>query len=550
MLRKLSVENYALIDSLELVPGDSLNIITGETGAGKSILLGALGLLLGNRADAGAIKDAARNCVVEGVFDVDSYGLEGFFAENDLEYDAQTVVRRVISPAGKSRSYVNDLPVQQAVLKGLGARLIDVHSQHQTLMLADDGFRTGLLDSVAGNKALREEYGGVYGEMRRAERELDTLRAEADRNGRDREWLEHQAEQLSGAALRDGEQEELEAEQSELSHAEDIKTAMYAVAVALDEDETGVLPLLKAAESAVSAIAGFYPQAEEYSERLRSSMIDLRDLECELSARAERLDSDPARLQIVTDRLDMIYGLQQKFRVSGVSELLELQAEYESRLAAITGSDEALAELEKKITRLHDEAGKIAARLSAARKKAADEVAVHVKNILGRLGMPAAEFIAEVAPSGELRAGGGDNIRFLFSANRNIAPAPVEKTASGGELSRLMLALKSIVARSANLPTIIFDEIDSGVSGPVADAMGAIIEELSQSMQVINITHLPQVAGKGDMHFVVYKEDGPQPRTRIAQLSAEERIEELAKMLSGSRVTDEARAQARHLLGK
>ena len=551
MLKRLSVENYALIDSLELELSDSLNIITGETGAGKSILLGALGLLLGNRADAAAQKDQGRNCIVEGVFAIRDYGLEGFFEENDLEYDPQTIVRRVISAGGKSRSYVNDLPVQQTTLRELGARLIDIHSQHQSLMLGDDGFRIGILDSVAGNGAAVADYRAVYERMRAAERKLETMRVEAERSRKDQEWLEYQVGELRDAKLTPGEQEELEAEQGELSHAEDIKAALASAVSELDADETGILPRLKGIGNGIEGVAAYYPRGVEFGDRLRSTLIELRDIEREFAAEAGRMDSDPERLAAVNDRLAMLYTLQQKHRAASTDELIAVRDGFEARLAAITGGDEAIAALCSEIERLRAEAIRMAAKITAARRKAAAEVAAYVVATLGGLGIPAAKFEAEITPAMDFRTNGGDNVRFLFSANKNVAPAPVEKIASGGEMSRLMLALKSLVARSAKLPTIIFDEIDTGVSGPIADAMGNIIEQLAATMQVVNITHLPQVASKGDTHFVVYKDNsGAASQTRLTRLDADGRVDEIAKMLSGSTITDAAREQAKLLIDR
>lgn len=549
MLRTLLVQNYALIDSLQMELGAHLNIITGETGAGKSILLGALGLLLGNRADSGVLKGDGSNCVVEGTFDIGDYALEEFFAANDLDYAPQTVIRRVISPAGKSRAYVNDLPVQQATLKELGASLIDIHSQHQNLMLESESFRTGILDSVAGNGTVLGRYKTLYAELRAARRELERMRSELEHGKADQQWLEFQVAELKAAALKEGEQQELEAEQSVLSHAEDICTALSSGTALMDEEETGILPRLKQLRQALRGINEFYPRGEEFAERINCTLIELRDIERELEAEAGRVESDPQRLELVSARLDMIYFLQQKHRVQDMAALIALRDEYEQKLSAITLGDSAIAELEAKIASQNSKAVKLAADISASRKKAASEVSAFVENVLAELGMPGARFRVDISPVDELRTSGADEIRFMFSANKNVAPAPVEKIASGGEISRLMLALKSLAARKAKLPTIIFDEIDSGVSGPIADAMGRIIQQLATNMQVLNITHLPQVASKGDTHFVVYKDScGPTTRTMITCLSAEQRVDEIAKMLSGSAVTEAARTQARLLL--
>lgn len=550
MLQKLTVENYALIDSLELELGPSLNIITGETGAGKSILLGALGLLLGNRSDVSTMKDVNRNCVVEGVFGIGSYDLEPFFEEHDLDYDPNTVIRRVVSPNGKSRAYVNDLPVQIPMLRELVGRLIDIHSQHQSLLIAEDAFRIGVLDSVAGQKELLAEYSDAYHKYKNASRELEKLKESAERDAREEEWLQYQLEQLESAKLTEGEQEELEQQQDELTHAEEIKAALSAATACMDEDETGVLPRLKSIEHDLEKISAYYPNAQEISSRVKSASLELKEMARELAAEAGRIDSDPGKLQVVNERLDLLYSLQQKHKVADLAGLIELQADYRKRLDAITGCSEAIAELEEKIANFAQEAERLASKISKGRQKAATTVKQYVENTLAGLGMPVSTFTAEVTRAGELRSSGGDNVRFMFSANKDMAPQPAEKIASGGEISRLMLALKSLAARSGKLPTIIFDEIDSGVSGRIADAMGNIINSLAENMQVINITHLPQVAAKGDAHFLVYKEDGDKaPKTRIKRLTQDERIDEIAKMLSGSHITDAAIAQARVLLG-
>lgn len=550
MLQKLSVQNYALIEKLDLALSPSLNIITGETGAGKSILLGALGLLLGNRCDASALKDREKNCIVEGIFNIEGYDLEAFFTDNDLDYDTTAIVRRVISPAGKSRCYINDLPVQQITLREFGSYLIDIHSQHQNLLLAEDGFRTGVVDGVAGHRELLKKYTDTYHALRLAERELEKLRQDAANSGKDAEWLQFQVEQLAAANLREGEQEELEAERDELAHSGEIGAALMLAADMLDVEETGVLAQLKSAEQSLSRVSDFYARGEEFAGRIRSSIVELRDVQAELASEGGRIESDPARLQTVEERLDTIYSLQQKHNVRDVASLLSLLGDYMRRLDSITGCEEAIAALEEKIAALRDHAWKDAAQITKGRGKAAAQIAEHVVGTLAELGMPGVSFEVEITASDTLRATGADHLRFLFSANRNIAPAPVEKIASGGEISRVMLALKSLAAKSSNLPTIIFDEIDSGVSGRIADAMGNIIHELSQSMQVINITHLPQVASKGETHFYVYKDAGASSaRTAIRLLSAQERVDEIAKMLSGSAITDAAVTQARLLLG-
>lgn len=549
MLRTLTVENYVLIDRLEMELDRSLNIITGQTGAGKSILLGALGLLLGNKAEGGAMRDESRNCVIEGVFDVEGYGLEGFFDENDLDYDPSLTIRRVITPAGKSRSYVNDLPVGQGVLRELGVRLVDIHSQHRNLILSDDKFRIGVVDRIAGCGELVGEYRKVYEELQAAERELAALRAEAERNRRDEEWIRFQVEELTAANLREGELARIEAEQSVLANADAIGEAIVASRNALDDEQMGVLLQLKTIEQAMNGIAPTLPLAGELFERVHSALLDLKDVSSELATAAEHIDADPERLSQVVARIDLIYSLQQKHRVTSEAELIALREKYSAQLQTITTGDERIAALERHIKDLHTEALRRADEIHAERTKAVPAIDSELGATLAELGMPSARFTVDVAAQEELMATGRDRVSFLFSANVGLAPQPVEKIASGGEISRVMLALKALVARSMQLPTIIFDEIDTGVSGQIADAMGRIISDLSRSMQVINITHLPQVASKGKTHFVVYKEDTLLgAMTSIRQLSARERVDEIAKMLSGSTVTSAAMEQARCLL--
>lgn len=549
MLRTLTVENYVLIDRLEMELDRSLNIITGQTGAGKSILLGALGLLLGNKAEGGAMRDESRNCVIEGVFDVDGYGLESFFDENDLDYDPSLTIRRVITPAGKSRSYVNDLPVGQSVLRELGVRLVDIHSQHRNLILSDDKFRIGVVDSIAGCGEQVGEYRKLYDELQAAERELSQLRAEAERNRRDEEWIRFQVEELTAANLREGELARIEAEQSVLANADAIGEAIVASRNALDDEQMGVLLQLKTIEQAMSGIAPTLPLAGELFERVHSALLDLKDVSSELASAAERIDADPERLAQVVVRIDLIYSLQQKHRVTSETELIALREKYSAQLQTITSGDERIAALENHIKELRAEALRRADEIHASRVKAVPAIDSELSATLAELGMPSARFTVDVAAQEELMPTGRDRVSFLFTANTGLAPQPVEKIASGGEISRVMLALKALVARSMQLPTIIFDEIDTGVSGQIADAMGRIISNLSRSMQVINITHLPQVASKGKTHFVVYKEDTLLgAMTSIRQLSSRERVDEIAKMLSGSTVTAAAIEQAKCLL--
>lgn len=547
MLRRLSVSNYILIDALEIEFDAHLNIITGETGAGKSILLGALGLLLGNKNEGTTLRDTQRNCIIEGVFEIAAYGMQPFFEENDLDYADEAVVRRILTPAGKSRAYINDLPVQLAQLRAFGSRLIDIHSQHQNLVLAQEEFRTEALDTVAGNGAVLAKYRAKYTRLQELQRIRAQLQAEAEAARRDEEWLRYHCEELQAAHLRAGEVAELEAEQAVLANADRIGEVVTAVRNAFDGDEIGVLAQIKNAEVEIGRLRGSYPHAAELSERLRSVLEELKDIAATLAEDGERIETNPERLQKVDDRLNALYTLCQKHRVANERELIALSDRYAAQLGAITRSDEELAALQAKIDAERNEAELLASELHRSRMQAAPAFAEQIVAMLIRLGMPDARFEAAVVESGALAPNGRDRIEFRFSANRNTPAAAIERIASGGELSRVMLALKALLAKRMQLPTILFDEIDTGVSGRIADAMGEIICSLSETMQVVDITHLPQVASKGTTHFVVYKRDG---ETLIARLTPEQRTTEIAKMLSGSKVTEAAMTQARILLGE
>lgn len=546
MLRRLTVENYALIERLDMELDQHLNIITGETGAGKSILLGALGLLLGNKNDSGSLGDATRNCVIEGVFDVAGYGLEEVFERNDMEYEEQTVIRRMISPSGKSRAFVNDVPVQLAALRELGVHLIDIHSQHQNQVIADEAFRVRALDTLAGATDAVAEYAGRYEALHAAERELRRMETDAEAMRRDEEWLRYQVAEFDAAQLRDGELAEAEAELSVLENADRIVEALTSLRNALDADQIGVLEQLSAAETSLAHLGESYPRGEEMASRLHSVVSELKDIGATAADESDRIESDPERLQRLTDRVNMIYSMCQKHRVSTLEELMAVGEDLASRLNLIQHGDEARAAQREKIAALRAEAGERAAAIHRMREEASQRVSSGVAAMLVKLGMPEARFEVVVEDAGELLPTGGDRIRFMFTANGRMSLQPVEKVASGGETSRVMLALKAMLAERSKLPTIIFDEIDTGVSGRIADAMGEIISTLAARMQVVDITHLPQVASKGDTHFVVYKE---QSRTNIVRLDADQRVREIAKMLSGSTITDAALSQASILLG-
>ena len=546
MLRRLTVENYALIERLDLELDTHLNIITGETGAGKSILLGALGLLLGNKNEGGTIRDDSRNCVIEGTFDVEGYGLEPLFEENDIDYEPQALIRRVISPSGKSRSFVNDMPVSLSVLRDLGVRLIDIHSQHRNMILSDEKFRTSALDTLADATASVEEYRASYALMREAERELERMIAESETLRRDEEWLRYQVEEFEAAALRAGELQEAEGELAILENADQIGEALVTVRNILDAEQIGVLEQLAQAENAVRGISRNYPAGEDIALRLRSVVAELKDLGQTVADDSERLESNPERLQHLTDRVNLIYSLCQKHRVQTLDELMAVGERFAAQLSTITHSDEAIENQRERINALRAKAEKQAKKIHSLREKAASGMSKSIVQSLSQLGMPESRFVVEVVDAGELMPSGCDHIRFMFSANARMEPQPVEKIASGGEISRVMLSLKALLAEKSKLPTIIFDEIDTGVSGRIADAMGDIISSLGENMQVVAITHLPQVASKGESHFVVYKQDS---RTNISRLGDDDRITEIAKMLSGSEITAAALSQARILLG-
>lgn len=546
MLRRLTVENYALIDKLDLELDAHLNIITGETGAGKSILLGALGLLLGNKNESGTIRDQERNCIIEGTFDIEGYGLEAFFEDNDLDYEPQTVIRRMISPSGKSRSFVNDMPVQLSVLRELGVRLIDIHSQHRNMILSDEAFRQSALDTLAGAGESVAEYKKIYSELRYAERELEQMTSQAESLRKDEEWLRYQVEEFEAAALKAGELVEAEEELAVLENADQIGEALATVRNILDAEQIGVLEQLSAAENTIQRVKGNYPQGEEIASRLHSVVQELKDLGQTVADDSERIEANPERLQKLTERVNLIYSMCQKHRVQTLEELIAVGERLAEQLSAITHSDENIERQREKIAALRAKAEKWADKIHTLREKASNGMSKSIASTLTSLGMPEAQFIVEVVDAGELMPSGKDHIRFMFTANGRMAPQPVEKIASGGEISRVMLALKALLAEKSKLPTIIFDEIDTGVSGRIADAMGDIISRLSENMQVVAITHLPQVASKGESHFVVYKQDS---RTNISRLGEDDRITEIAKMLSGSEITAAALSQARILLG-
>ena len=558
MLTSLTIDNYALISHLEFQPGQGLIVITGETGAGKSIIMGALSLILGQRADAKAVRTGATKCVIEASFDITQYNLEDYFRQNDLEYDAHsTIIRREIYATGKSRAFINDIPVQLQMLKELGQSLIDIHSQHQNLLLGQDAFQIGVLDSLAQNQYELGQYRSVYTELSALRRKIRKLREEAEKDAQEADYIRYQYAQLEDANLQAGEQEELEAEQERLAHAEEIKTSLCTLQQGLDGDGESILQQLKSIYQRAHDLTRIYPEIKEIAERLESDYIDLKDMADDIDAQSEDVSFDPQRYEFVEERLSQFYSLFKKHGKQSVEELIALRDELAERMEHIDGSDSQIEELEAQNKQLTAQASKCAAALTATRCKAAEQLQATLIQKVSYLGMPNVRFEAHVDPlisekTGKTTYGpnGSDSISFLFSANKNQPLKPAGEVASGGEISRLMLSIKSLVANARTLPTIIFDEIDTGVSGDIADRMGEVMKELSQHLQVITITHLPQVAGKGDQHFKVYKQDEADSTiTHITQLTAEQRLNEVARMLSGSNITPEALANARTLIG-
>ena len=550
MLSSLIIQNYALISKLEIDFSGGLSVLTGETGAGKSIILGALSLILGQRADSKSIGQGTDKCMIEGVFDISSYGLKAFFEEKDLEYDEKLcVIRREIWVSGKSRAFINDTPVGLNDLKDLGSRLIDIHSQHQNLMLGDDSFQLQVLDALAGNNELRSGYKNAYRQYVLLKKELEQLKEDTAKAASDHDYLSFLFQQLDEAALKSGEQEELETESETLSHLEEIKRGLFKIDHLLSAEENGIVQGLKNSLDTAQALKNVYAPANEAAERLSSAYLDLKDLALEIASKQENLEFDPQRMTFITERLDLLYSLQQKHKVESTEALIELRDEIETKLQSIENSDTALAALEKNVEESYSEVIRLADKITDERKNAALRLENQLVEKVHVLGMPHMKFCAELSAKSAPDETGADNVNFLFSANKNIPLKPVSATASGGEISRLMLGIKALIAGAMALPSIIFDEIDTGVSGEIADKMGGIMQDLGKVMQVIVITHLPQIAAKGESHYFVYKEESSEiTETMIKKLSLDERIREIAQMLSGSGLTEAAVANAKELL--
>ncbi|WP_291540264.1 DNA repair protein RecN [Bacteroides sp.] len=551
MLRSLYIQNYALIEKLDISFGAGFSVITGETGAGKSIILGAIGLLLGQRAEVKAIRQGASKCVIEARFDISAYGMEPFFEDNELEYEEECILRREVYASGKSRAFINDTPASLVQMRELGEQLIDVHSQHQNLLLNKEGFQLNVLDILSHNDEKLSAYQSLYREWKRAQQELADLIARAEQNKADEDYIRFQLEQLEEANLSAGEQEELEQETDMLSHAEEIKAGLFRVGQLLTSDEGGLLAGLKESLNTMLGLQKVYSPATELAERLESTYIELKDVSQEVSSQEEDVEFNPDRLEEVNDRLNLIYTLQQKHRATTVEELLALAEEYAAKLAAITSYDERIGELTTLCDTLYNKVRKQAAVLTKARTSAAREVEKQMASRLVPLGMPNVRFQVEMGIRKEPGVYGEDTVNFLFSANKNGSLQNISSVASGGEIARVMLSIKAMIAGAVKLPTIVFDEIDTGVSGEIADRMADIMQEMGeQDRQVISITHLPQIAARGCAHYKVYKQDNEtETNSHIRRLADEERVEEIAHMLSGATLTEAALNNAKALLG-
>lgn len=550
MLCTLFIQNYALIEKLDIALEPGFSVITGETGAGKSILLGAIGLLLGQRADVKAIRPGASKCIIEARFDVSRYHLQPFFEENGMEYDDECILRRELYASGKSRGFINDSPASLVQMKELGEMLVDIHSQHQNLLLDKEGFQLNVLDLIGHNDEALADYAHAYNRWRKARKELEELTVRLEKERSEEDYLRYQWEQLQEANLSEGEQEELEHESETLSHAEEIKAGMYQVKQLLDGDEGGALDQLKEAMHILQGISSVFAPADVLLQRLESSYIELKDIAQEASQQEEEVEYNPNRMEEVNERLNLIYTLEKKHHVEGVAQLLKLQQLYEEKISGIDKGDEQVDELRKEVERCLSEVMQHASRLSQVRKESARRVEEEIVARLGLLGMPNVRFQVEMGQRKEPGSHGMDTVNFLFSANKNGRMQSISSVASGGETARVMLSLKAMIAGAVKLPTIIFDEIDTGVSGEIADRMADIMQEMSNNnRQVISITHLPQIAARGSAHYKVYKRDNDtETNSHISRLSPQERVEEIAHMLSGSLLTEAALNNARELL--
>jgi len=549
MLKKLNIQNYALFDSVEVDFPANLSIITGETGAGKSILLGALSLLLGQRAESDLVNDKSKKCIVEGIFASDSEDIKSFFLQNDLDYEHEITIRREVSPEGKSRAFINDSPVNLNQLKGVTARLIDIHSQHENLALNESEFQLSVLDAYASHKTTITEYRQNYFRYKLVCRELEELISKENEAAKEKDYLDFQLKEMLDANLVEGEEKKLAEELEFLTHSEQIKEALVMSAGVIKSGDKNVLVLLGEVKSKLSSIATYNPKLTEILERLNASIIELKDIGTEVEFLEEKINYDPAKVSSLTERLENIYHLSHKHRVNTVAELLKVQDDITKRLSNISSLEDSIVKLNAEKETLQKKLSSLAAKISAGREKVIPVLQKEIQKNLTMLGMPDAQFRIERNSVEHFGNYGTDDVKFLFSANKGKELREVEKVASGGELSRVMLVIKSLIAKYTELPAIIFDEIDSGVSGKVAGQMAELVLEISKAMQVIMITHLPQIASRGEVHFHVYKEnDKNKTVTRIRQLNPEERIEEIARMISNGKPGSSALKTASELL--
>ncbi|MBO4589532.1 MAG: DNA repair protein RecN [Bacteroidaceae bacterium] len=551
MLTSLSIKNYALIESLELTFHRGFSVITGETGAGKSILLGAIGLLVGNRAELSAIREGTSKCVIEGTFDISTYGLKPFFEENELEYDDECIIRRELFAGGKSRAFVNDSPASLTQLKQLGVHLIDIHSQHQNLLLNTESFQLEVLDTLADNLQERENYKNAYNAFRQAEEALRKAVAEQAKNKADEEYIRYQLQQFDNAQLKEGEVESLEEELQMLSHAEEIKTDLYNLDQLLSGEGTGQVRSLQTCVHTLRSLEKNYPKASEWTSRMENIYLELKDMSEDIRDAVETVSFNPQRLEEIESRLDLIYSLQQKFHTQSIDELLQIEADYRKKIESLDKGDENIEELSQILEKGKILLEKEARALSSSRRKAAALVEKNIVGQLRELGMPNIRFEISIASRPAPEQSGMDAVSFRFSANKSSSLQDIADVASGGEISRLMLAIKAILAKARQLPTIIFDEIDTGISGNIANKMGEIMQEMSSDeRQIISITHLPQIASKGTTHYLVSKTETSEGTvTSISELSLDERIHEIASMMSGAKLTEAAINNAKVLLG-
>ena len=550
MLRTLNIENYALISKLEIDFPEGFSVITGETGAGKSIILGALNLILGQRADSKRVRDQEDKCFIEGVFDISNYRLENYFHEKNLEYDSQQcILRREIWKSGKSRAFINDSPATLNDLKDLAVLLIDIHSQHENLLLTDKQFQLDVLDILAKNSSLKKEYKSSLRTLQSLQKQLEKLKNDIYKKRTEEDYLRFQYQQLEEAHLQAGELSDLEEERDLLSNMEEIKSKLYRIESLLSSDQQNIVSGLKEAVNQAQSVERLYPKMKEYTQRLESAYIECKELALEIGSEQGRMELNPDRLQEVRDRLDLIYSLQQKHRITSMEELINLWNNLEKEIQVIDHSDEVLKKTEEEVKQKEKELLSLAQELTITRKKMIPALESELTSKVRELGMPNLRFKVDLSSKAEPDISGTDHVTFLFSANRHGELSPVTQIASGGEISRLMLGLKSLIAGETALPTIIFDEIDTGVSGETANKLGSIMREMGKVMQVVSITHLPQIAARGDSQFFVFKEDkGNRTETGIRLLSEEERVTEIAYLLSGSELTKASLENAKELL--